>query len=179
MKFRYTNHFNPHTTTTKTNRPLVQNAYDWTVTDANALFTFAGVLSLISILVLQMLSRRVSDGHFLLVSFAMAAVGYGLLTVTRDSGMFLVGFSLLSVAFPIGRASCVALYTKKLPKQLQHVGQGVLLAVGGVARIVGPFPAALAVEPTRHAAATAGVFGSAAMGFAACAAWQMHAVDGR
>lgn len=137
------------------------------------------MLSLISVLVVQALARRFPDGLFLLLSFAMAAIGNGLLAVMRSSAMFLVGFSLLSVAFPVGRASCVALYTKKLPKHLQHVGQGVLLAVGGVARIVGPFPAALAVDPTRNAMATTGVFASAAMALAGCAVWQMHAFGGR
>lgn len=156
-------------------RPLVQNAYDWTIQDANALFTFSGILSLIAVLVIQAFAnRRVSDRLFLLISFAMAALGYGLLAVTRSSTMFLIGFSLLSVAFPVGRASCVALYTKKLPKHMQHVGQGVLLAVGGIARIVGPFPAALAVDPNRNPMATTGVFASAMMAMAGCAVWLMH-----
>lgn len=129
-------------------RPLVQKLYDWTVRDANILFTGCGVLSLAAFVGLRAAANRIADRSLLLLSFLLAAAGYALLSDRSllSPSRFLCGFALLSVAFPIGRASCVSLYTKLLRPAQQQRGQGVLLAVGALARIIGPFPAALSLR---------------------------------
>lgn len=50
-----------------------------------------------------------------------------------------MAFLLISIAFPLGRASVMSLYTKILPFRMQGSGQGAILAVGALARIIGPF----------------------------------------
>lgn len=59
----------------------------------------------------------------------------------------------------------MALYTKILPKEFQGAGQGIILAVGAVARIFGPFWAVCALTNKLGALL---VFGFAASLFAVC-----------
>lgn len=143
---------------------------------ANALFTLAGFLSLLAFLVMDPLSQHISDRNIALLSLVLGASGFACLLPAWHSGgddgtllspsRFLTGFLLVSTAFPVGKASVVSLYTKMLPSSAQGVGQGVLLAVGAVSRIVGPFCAVLAVGSFWG---MIGVFGGATLLFGGCA----------
>lgn len=147
--------------------PFVQTFYDWSVLRANTLFTLAGLLSLLAFALLTPLSRCLSDRALTASSVLLGAVGFVILTSvnTLPVARFLAGFALISVAFPMGRATTVGLYTKLLPMRAQGAGQGVLLAAGALARIVGPFCAVRAVVD-RNGAPT--VFGATAAAFLTC-----------
>jgi Major Facilitator Superfamily len=123
--------------------PLVQAYFNWTVFDANLIFTVGGVASLLAFVALALLSSQISDRAVAGVSLAVGAAGFALLLSTPENPLsierFVAGFLTISVAFPLGRATVVALYTKLLPLPWQGTGQGVILAVGAVARIIGPF----------------------------------------
>lgn len=123
--------------------PLVQSYYNWSVLQANVLFTASGACALVSFFAVHVLLKRMTERAMTGWSLALGAVGYLLLVSTPDKplsvGRFLSGFMVISVAFPIGRATTVSLYTKLLPLKDQGTGQGIILAVGAVARILGPF----------------------------------------
>jgi MFS transporter, ceroid-lipofuscinosis neuronal protein 7 len=123
--------------------PLVQNYYDWTVFQANLLFTAAGVASLCAFAALAYLSCLFEDRMLATWSLGIGALGFAMLVSTPEYPLgyirFLAGFMVISVAFPLGRAAVIALYTKLLPMKWQGSGQGVILAVGATARILGPF----------------------------------------
>lgn len=123
--------------------PLVQAYYNWSVLQANELFTAAGVCALVSFIAVHKLSKRMTDRAMMGWSLSLGALGYVLLVSTPNKPLsqrrFLYGFMAISVAFPVGRATTVSLYTKLLPLKDQGIGQGIILAVGAVARILGPF----------------------------------------
>lgn len=124
-------------------RPLVQAYFGWSVFQANLLFTGGGIASLMAFAVVAVLGRTVADRVLVTWSLVIGGVGFALLLSTPEKPLsiarFLLGFLTISVAFPLGRATVVALYTKLLPLPWQGTGQGIILAVGAVARIVGPF----------------------------------------
>lgn len=123
--------------------PLVQAYYNWTVLQANLLFTAAGACALASFVAVHVLSKRMTDRALTAWSLVLGAMGYLVLLSTPEQPLsplrFLNGFILISVAFPVGRATTLSLYTKLLPLKDQGTGQGIILAVGAVARILGPF----------------------------------------
>lgn len=150
--------------------PLVQKLYDWSVRRTNALFTAAGVASLLSFIALESLTKWYRDRSILLASFVIAALGYALLLPIANGLSelrFLMAFLLISMAFPIGRACAIALYTKLLTPSKQGFGQGAILAVGAFARVAGPF---FAVEAVPSYGGMVFVFGSAALVFGLCGA---------
>lgn len=102
-------------------------------------------------------------------SLSMGIIGCVLLVSTPMRPLpvwrFLLGFFTISVAFPVGRGTTLSLYTKLLPLKLQGAGQGVILAVGAGARILGPFWAVCAFYFKFGGLL---VFGVSAMLFAVC-----------
>lgn len=150
--------------------PLVEKLFGWTVFHATLLFTFGSIFALGAFGGVLLSSSRFSDRGMMLFSIALGAVGYASLIYTEGFALhehrFVSGFALISIAFPIGRATSMALYTKLLPMEGQGTGQGVLLAVGAVARILGPICAiqALLME---HGGLV--VFGVTALLFSICA----------
>ena len=112
---------------------------------SNILFTGAGVCALLAFAFVGKASAYFSDRVLTTVSLLIGFVGYMLLVSMPGKNVgvyqFLLGFILISIAFPMGRACVIALYTKLLPLEKQGSAQGVILAVGAVARIVGPFAA--------------------------------------
>jgi len=130
--------------------PVVQQFYGWNVFQANSLFTGAGILSLITFVFLNYLGDSVSDRMLVLISLVIGVIGYGLL-MDLPSGLlplwrFVLGFGVVSVAFPIGRAIVVAMYSKIIGPNDQGVWMGILFAVGALARILGPFLAVKGLE---------------------------------
>lgn len=151
--------------------PLVQHYFGWSVLQANLLFTAAGVCALVAFAGVQTGTRKGwSDRGMTLFSLGLGVVGFVLLVPGTGGGIsecrFLYGFMVISVAFPVGRATTAALYTKLLPMKELGRGQGVILAVGAVARILGPFGAVRAVG---GGSGGVEVFGGTAVAFVACA----------
>lgn len=116
-----------------------QDWFGWNDTAANLLFTAAGVLTLVCALAMSSLSsvvvhpdgsktQRVDDRVMLVASFALALLGW-LVLVPPDGwvaggssmgvGQFLVGFGLVTIAFPFGRGLCLAMVGKLLGDQPQ------------------------------------------------------------
>jgi hypothetical protein len=133
--------------------PLVQSYYGWSLFFANLLFTAAGAASLLAFVtigLLSMLEKPPQDRTIAATSLAIGFLGFVLLLSTPEKPLsvprFLSGFVFISIAFPLGRASVVSLYTKILPAAWQGTGQGVILAVGALARILGPFWAVRAFD---------------------------------
>lgn len=124
-------------------RPLVETYYGWDVFAANLLFTGAGLASLLAFVVVGIASTKVPDRVMVSWSLLLGILGFALLCEIPGSSLgvpqFLIGFFFISIAFPVGRATVIALYTKTLPLKWQGTGQGVILAVGAAARILGPF----------------------------------------
>lgn len=129
--------------------PIVLD-FGWTVFDANLLFTVAGIVSFFAFIALAIVTTHISDRALASFSLLLSAVGFALLISTPTQRLapprFLVGFLTITVAFPVGRTTFVALYTKLLPQAWQGTGQGVILAVGAVARIMAPFWAVHALD---------------------------------
>ena len=106
-------------------------------------------------------AQVVDDRMMLLGSMALALFGWlvmvppdgwAALTMLSDAqltangarkGMgltqFSVGFSLVTIAFPFGRGLCLAMVGKLLGDRPQGAWMGIMLALGAIARIVGPF----------------------------------------
>lgn len=158
----------------------MQKLYDWDIGAANKLFAFAGACSLITFYLLMQLSNQLSDRMLTLSSLLTGLVGYLCLTFPLELSVvrFLTGFGLISTAFPMGRASVIALYTKLLPRERQGSGQGIILAIGAIARIVGPFWGVGVVQGAGSGVmtGTAILFGSCAVGFLSM--WSRFNTDG-
>lgn len=149
----------------------MQSLFNWSIEEANALFTVAGLVSLAGVAFMVIGTKFLSDRILVLFSLILGMCGYGLLLGGGghlSQSRFLSGFLLISLAFPVGRAAILSLYTKVLPQKSQGVGQGIILAVGAVARIVGPFWAVRAISSMSGAML---VFGCTALSFAVCAAF--------
>ena len=78
---------------------------------------------------------------------------------------FGIGFSIVTVCFPFGRGLCLAMVGKLLGDRPQGFWMGLMLALGAIARIVGPFWAVAGY----YLCGTLSVFGSCALLFAASA----------
>lgn len=112
---------------------------------ANILFTGAGICALLAFWFVGKASLYVSDKVLTSVSLLIGFVGYMLLVSLPGKTLavyqFVLGFVFISIAFPVGRACVISLYTKLLPLEKQGTAQGIILAIGAVARIIGPFGA--------------------------------------
>jgi len=150
--------------------PIVQKFYHWNVFQANSLFTYAGFLSLLTFIVLNVVGECINERILVVLSIVLGILGYGcLVDVPRLSlplWRFMSGFALVSIAFPISRAVVVGLYSKVIGPRPQGTYMGILFAVGAVSRILGPF---YAVE-SFVAGGPLLVFGGTALLFTACLA---------
>ena len=59
---------------------------------------------------------------------------------------FFIGFTLITVAFPFGRTSVMGCFSKIMGPAPQGFCVGIMLAVGAVPRIIGPWWALVALE---------------------------------
>lgn len=137
-----------------TGSPLSEKLFDWSLRSVNALFVMGGILAVMCFIGIHQLSKRgVNDWYLLMCSFISGVIGFTLF-IPRNNELsdirFIIGFLFISVAFPLGRATTLAVYTKILPAKVQGVGQGVMFAVGAFARIVGPFLSVPALNSFRN-----------------------------
>lgn len=116
---------------------------DYPESFAYILFACSGVLSLITFLVLKRINDVMSDKTFVMISSIMGLVGYFLLIDFSpriiEPVRFIIGFCIISVAFPFGRGVTLSLFSKLIGKHKAGAYMGYLLAVGAISRIVGPF----------------------------------------
>jgi hypothetical protein len=52
---------------------------------------------------------------------------------------FIIGFCIISVAFPLGRGVTLSMFSKIIGKHKAGVYMGYMLGVGAISRIIGPF----------------------------------------
>ena len=157
-------HFNGFAIQETLTTPLVGEWFGWTEFEANLLFTAAGIANLLCALVMSVLTapknamsveQRVSDRVLLFASLAVGLVGWLAMVPPgawgTDDGQtdvasrpmslsqFGLGFSLVTICFPFGRGLCLAMVGKLLGDQPQGFWMGLMLALGAIARIIGPF----------------------------------------
>ena len=124
--------------------PMVMLLYGWDSLEVNLLFMGAGVLSLITAFAVRYLTRVVEDRTLLLASVLIGFVGSVLLidrpfNATLPVWRFLLGFGLITVAFPIGRNVVLGIYGNLLGEVNQGKWMGAIFAVSAFPRVVGPF----------------------------------------
>lgn len=160
-----------------------QEWFDWDETEANLLFTAAGVANLLCAIVMSILTgpresadgsivQLVSDRTLLVWSCALGLAGW-LLMVPPNGwaalgdkmglAQFGTSFFLVTIAFPFGRGVCLSMVGKLLGDRPQGAWMGTMFALGAIARIAGPF---WAVTGYAYFGSLA-VFGSSAALFAA------------
>jgi len=69
-------------------------------------------------------------GYFLLIDFYPRVI---------EPARFIVGFCIISIAFPFGRGVTLSMFSKIIGKHKAGVYMGYMLAIGAISRIVGPF----------------------------------------
>ncbi|KAL7456636.1 hypothetical protein ACHAWC_010857 [Mediolabrus comicus] len=124
--------------------PLAVILYDWEPVEVNLLFTCAGVMSLITSFSVRLLTRYVEDRVLLVASILIGFVGSTFLMDLPFSGdlppwRFLVGFSMVTIAFPIGRNVVLGIFGNVLGPVNQGRWMGVMIAISAFPRVVGPF----------------------------------------
>jgi len=139
--------------------PMAMRIYGWGQLGVNLLFVAAGVLSLIASVVLKFMARKFSERYLLQVSLVVGLTGCLLLmdNITVGSLLyagpeilslwrFILGFALITVAFPFGRTVSLGLYTNVLGPGDNGIWMGVIFAIGAIPRILGPFSAMATLE---------------------------------
>jgi len=73
----------------------------------------------------------------------MGLVGYTVLIDYKlrviEPWRFILGFSIISVAFPFGRGVTLSMFSKLIGNHNPGYYMGLILAIGAISRIVGPF----------------------------------------
>jgi len=137
---------------------------DYPETFAYLLFTCAGVLSVVTFIALKYLNSFVSDFNLVLISLCLGLFGFLFLIDYSprviEPWRFIVGFGIISVAFPFGRGVTLSLFSKLIGKHKAGMYMGWMLAIGAISRIVGPFWAvqALTIDPALCFGVTAALF---------------------
>lgn len=73
----------------------------------------------------------------------MALVGYAVLIDYKirviEPWRFIIGFGIISVAFPVGRGVTLSLFSRLIGNHDPGFYMGWILAIGAISRILGPF----------------------------------------
>ena len=171
-------HFNGFAIQETITTPLVNAWFGWKDYEASLLFTAAGAANLACAIALALLSEprggaseppAVSDQVLLLWSLLVGLVGWLLMIPPASAAermsklQFGVAFSLITVAFPLGRSLCLSMVGRLLGDRPQGGWTGIMFAIGAIARMVGPFWAVAGYDTLGGLA----VFGSSAALFGA------------
>lgn len=126
---------------------------DYPESFAYVLFACSGVLSVITFMILKRITGLIEDNNLVMISSIMGLIGYLILIDYSpriiEPARFIVGFCIISVAFPFGRGVTLSMFSKLIGKHKAGAYMGYILAVGAISRIVGPFWSvqALVVSP--------------------------------
>ena len=118
------------------------------------LFAIAGILTLITFFVLKKINGIISDKTLVLASSLFGLIGFSLMIDYSPRKIepirYIIGFWFASIAFPFGRGVTLSMYAKIIGNNKAGVYMGSMLAVGAIARCIGPFWAvqALVVSPS-------------------------------
>ena len=154
-------HFNGFAVLEATTTPLstdIKHNYTQTldnpVSFAYVLFAVAGVLTLITFFILKKINGVISDKTLILASSLFGLFGYAIMIDYSpriiEPVRYIIGFCFASIAFPFGRAITLSMYSKIIGNNKAGVYMGLMLAIGAIARCIGPFWAvqALVVSPS-------------------------------
>lgn len=124
--------------------PLAMILYRWDVLEINLLFLGGGMMSLATALSVRYVTRYVEDRTLLLVSIIIGFLGSVLLIdlpldKTLPVWRFLLGFSFITIAFPIGRNVVLGIFGNVLGEVNQGKWMGFLMAISAFPRVIGPF----------------------------------------
>lgn len=133
--------------------PLMFDFWDLTIADVEILFVCAGVGQLLCFVIVTCLSKReIREAYILFVSLGLGFVGYVLLIQWEGVDLhpgsryslvrFLIGYTLIAMAFPLGRAVCISMYSNVLGPVGQGQWMGIIFTVGAISRILAPIFAA-------------------------------------
>ena len=118
--------------------------YGWSQRSIDTLFAGVSVLSLVTSILVARLSTRWSDYDLLVLSLVLGFAGSIILLdpplwpAPLGEGRFLVGFALITVAFPFGRNVALATFSKVLGPCDQGEWMGLMFVVGALPRCLGP-----------------------------------------
>eukprot|EP00573_Skeletonema_grethae_P011799 CAMPEP_0201700996 /NCGR_PEP_ID=MMETSP0578-20130828/30856_1 /ASSEMBLY_ACC=CAM_ASM_000663 /TAXON_ID=267565 /ORGANISM="Skeletonema grethea, Strain CCMP 1804" /LENGTH=534 /DNA_ID=CAMNT_0048188201 /DNA_START=42 /DNA_END=1646 /DNA_ORIENTATION=- len=134
--------------------PLCAGIFDWDAIEVNLLFTCAGVLSLVTSFAVRLLARYLDDRILLVASIFIGLIGSAFLMDLPFSSelpiwRFLAGFSMITIAFPIGRNVVLGIFGNVLGPVNQGRWMGAMIAISAFPRIVGPFIALKLMEVVR------------------------------
>lgn len=141
------------------------NTLDYNGDFAYVLFACSGVLSIVTFMLLKQVNNLISDKVLVFISSFLGLAGYLIMIDYSpriiEPARFIVGFCLISIAFPFGRGITLSLFAKIIGKHKAGVYMGYMLAVGAISRCVGPFWAvqALIVSPALTFGICAALFG--------------------
>lgn len=132
--------------------PMVMRLYDWSPFQINLLFVGSGIISLITSFMVRYISRYIQDQTLLLSSIVIGLLGSTCLIdvpqleTVLPVWRFLLGFSLVTMAFPLGRNVVLGVFGNILGPVNQGRWMGVIIAVSAFPRALGPFLALEALE---------------------------------
>jgi len=112
--------------------------------ETNLLFVCSGGMSLIACVSQHYLARNVDDRSVLLFSI-LVGFGGSLLSVdlpfsqTLPVWRFILGFGLLTIAFPLGRTAVLGIFSNVLGETNQGQWMGIMFAISAFPRVIGPF----------------------------------------
>ncbi|KAJ8601540.1 hypothetical protein CTAYLR_005205 [Chrysophaeum taylorii] len=123
--------------------PFVAARFGWSQRQIDYLFAGVGLLSLLTSFVVALLAKVCSDVALLVLSLVFGLVG-SLALIDQPLGppldvvRFLLGFGLITIAFPFGRNVALAMYSKVLGPTPQGSWIGLMFVVGAIPRCLGP-----------------------------------------
>lgn len=177
--------------------PLVQKDFGWDVTDANVLFLAAGLVSILSYLIIKSVAKYVEDRGIQLFGLLLSVMGYGLLTTIDGTKLsitrFCVGFAMCNMAVEIIRSTGFSIASKvagpssvptldgSTPKGKIEQGtlMGVLIVCNSLARMVGPYTSVMLWDMAgREGGSHVNyLYGSLALMFACCSVVSVYYYD--
>ena len=131
--------------------PMVIVLYNWSPLQINLLFAGAGIMSLITSFSVRYLTRYIEDRTMLVASILIGMAGSIILVDEPIDALlpvwrFLVGFSLITIAFPVGRNIILGVFGNVLGPVNQGRWMGIIIAVSALPRVLGPFLALKALD---------------------------------
>jgi MFS family permease len=116
---------------------------NWGVSASYALFSASGVMSIVAFSLVHTLGGTIDNRKMLLAALFINAIGWILMIDfkyhTVNPYLLILGYILISVGFPVARNLVYIILTKVLGPKRAGIYMGGMLAVGAIARMIGPF----------------------------------------
>jgi len=114
------------------------------------LFAGAGLISILSLALVNWLDNKLSDRGIFLLSLVLGILGWAMMIDFNDRhipiGLFLIGFGLISCHFAMARNVLFSIYSKIIGPHPAGMYMGMTLASGLLSRTISPFSAIKSLE---------------------------------